>query len=258
MPRVAIPGWRRVFADNFTKPVPLGRFPATVAAKWGKSYPDGWKDTSKQGRYEPTKVVSIGHGVMNLFLHTQDGIHMVAAVLPTIPGAHGTYGGLLYGRYVIRLRADSVPGYKLAILLWPDSGKWPTDGEIDFPEANLDGPILGFVHHQGGTTPNDQIEFPTTSTLGQWHTATITWLPTGISFQLDDRVIGTAVARLPDTPMHMILQAETSIGGPPTTNAPAGNIQVDWLTIDTPSCNPSMSIVPRAAACATGPLPTAS
>jgi beta-glucanase (GH16 family) len=258
MPRATVPGWHRVFADNFTRTVPLGHFPAEVASTWGNTYPDGSKDTSKQGRYEPTKVVSIANGVMNMHLHTQDGIHMVVAALPTIPGAHGSYGGMLYGRFVLRMRADFVPGYKIAILLWPDSGNWPTDGEIDFPEADLDGPILGFVHHQGGTTPNDQIEFPTTTTLEQWHTATVTWLPTGISFELDGRVIGTAVARIPNTPMHLIIQAETTIGGAPTTNGPAGNIKIDWLTVDTPACNPSMSIAPHAAACATGPLPTAS
>jgi len=194
---------------------------------------------------------------MNLYVHTQAGIHMVAAAVPTIPGAHGSGGGLLYGRYVIRLRADPVPGYKVAMVLWPDSERWPIDGEIDFPEANLDGPILGFVHHQGGTSPNDQTEFSTQATYGQWHTATVTWLPSGISFQLDGQLIGTALARLPDTPMHLIIQAETAIGGPVPTDAAAGNIQIAWLTIDTPSCNPAMSVAPQKAACATGPLPQA-
>jgi hypothetical protein len=258
MPTGNIPGWHQVFADNFNQTVPVGQFPARVAAQWGHSYPDGSKDTSKLGRYEPTKVVSISHHTMNLFLHTQDGIHMVAAAVPTIPGAHGSDDGLLYGRYVIRLRADPVPGYKVAMLLWPDSEHWPTDGEIDFPEANLDGPILGFVHHQGGTSPNDQTEFATQATYGPWHTATVTWLPSGVSFQLDGQVIGTALARIPNTPMHLIIQAETSIGGPVPTDAAAGNIQIAWLTIDTPSCNRSMSVAPRAAACATGPLPQAS
>jgi len=51
-----------------------------------------------------------------------------------LPGAVGKEGGLLYGRYAIHFKADPVPGYKTSWLLWPDSEKWPQDGEIDFPE----------------------------------------------------------------------------------------------------------------------------
>src|ERR1035437_1839854 len=131
MPTGDIPGWHQVFADNFTQNVPLGSFPAAVASTWGNSYPDGWTDTTKNGTYMPSKVVSIANGVMNLNLHTENGVHMVAAPVPTIPGAPGSEGGLLYGRYVIRFRADAVPGHKTAWLLWPDSETWPADGEID-------------------------------------------------------------------------------------------------------------------------------
>lgn len=256
MPRGNSPGWHQVFADNFDQTVPLGKFPAAVSATWSHTYPDGFKDTSKQGRYEPTKVVSIEHGVMNIHVHTQDGVHMAAAVLPTIIGAQGSDGGLLYGRYSLRLRADAATGYKLAVLLWPDSEIWPTDGEIDFPEVpNLSAPILGFVHHQGGTTAVDQVGFTTDQTFAEWHTATITWLPTGVSFALDGKVIGTAYARIPNTPMHMIIQAETTIAGPVPTDSEAANIQIDWLTIDTPSCNRAMSVVPRVAECTPATLP---
>ena len=89
MPVGNIPGWRQVFTDDFAENVPVGDFPAAVSGKWG-DYLDGWPDSSHHGTYEPTKVVSIGHGVMNLFLHTQDGIHMVAAPYPKIPAATGS------------------------------------------------------------------------------------------------------------------------------------------------------------------------
>ena len=255
MPPNELPGWHRVFSDNFEQTVPLGQFPAAVAAKWGRSYPDGLKDTSKQGTYEPTKVVSIGDGVLNIHVHTADGIHMVAALLPTIPGAQGSYGGLLYGRYSLRLRADPASGYKLSVLLWPDSEKWPKDGEIDFPETALGTPIIGFVHHQNGRSAVDQVGFYTDQTLTRWHTATITWLPTGITFQLDGNVIGTAYARIPNTPMHMIIQAETRLRGGVMTPTEASNIQIDWLTIATPACNRSMSVDPTTAACTPATLP---
>jgi len=235
MPTGDPPGWHQVFADNFTQNVPLGSFPAAVASTWGHSYPDGWKDTSTNGTYMPSKVVSIANGMMNLRLHTEQGVHMVAAPVPTIPGAPGSGGGLLYGRYAIRFRADAVLGYKLAVLLWPDSGVWPLDGEIDFPEANLTGTLWGVVHHQGATSGSDQALFNSQVTPTAWHTATITWLPSGVTFQLDGTTVGTTTTGVPDTPMHLVIQAETWTSGGVPTNTAAGNIQIDWLTVYRPA-----------------------
>jgi beta-glucanase (GH16 family) len=235
MPTGDTPGWHQVFADNFTQNVPLGSFPAAVASKWGNSYPDGWTDTTKNGTYMPSKVVSIANGVMNLNLHTENGVHMVAAPVPTIPGAPGSEGGLLYGRYVIRFRADAVPGYKTAWLLWPDSETWPADGEIDFPEGNLNGTMGGFVHHQGATSGSDQAAFSTHVTYTGWHTATLTWLPSGVTFQLDGQTVGTTTTRVPNTPMHLVIQTETSTDGTVPTNSAAGNVQIDWLAVYTPA-----------------------
>src|SRR5450631_2715752 len=110
MPSVSASGWRRVFADDFTQDVPVGSFPSAVSASWF-AYRDGLKDSGRHGTYMPSKVVSIANGTMGLHLHTELGVHEVAAVLPIIKGAHGRDGGLLYGRYMIRMRADVIPGY---------------------------------------------------------------------------------------------------------------------------------------------------
>jgi hypothetical protein len=235
MPAGDIPGWHQVFVDDFTKKVPLGRFPSAVAHAWGDSYPDGWPDTSRNGVYMPSKVVSISNSVMNLRLHTENGIHMVAAPVPTIPAAPGSEGGLLYGRYVVRFRADAVPGYKTAWLLWPDPKNWPEDGEIDFPEGDLSGDIGGFVHYQGGTSGSDQAAFDTDATYTRWHTATITWLPSRVTFQLDGTTLGTVTSRIPNTPMHWVIQTETSIGAAPPASSAAANVQIDWVAVYTPA-----------------------
>jgi hypothetical protein len=216
-PPLRMPGWRRVFADNFTQDVPVGSFPSAVSSTWF-AYRDGLKDTSKRGTYLPTDVISISNGMMNFYVHTVHGVHAVAAALPVITGAHGRYGGLLYGRYMIRIRADAVPGYKASLLLWPDSDQWPKDGEIDFPEvADLGGPI--------------------------------SWLPHEVQFQLDDHVIASVSQRIPNTPMHAIIQVETKTDGPAPTDQAAGSVHIAWLAVFTPSCNRAMSVVPAAAAC---------
>lgn len=232
MPVGNIPGWTQVFADDFAENVPVGKFPAAVSGKW-TAYPDGWHDTSGHGTYEPSKVVSIHNGVMDLYLHTQSGVHMVAAPEPVIPGASGKNGGLLYGRYVVRFKADPVPGYKTAWLLWPDSGRW-SDGEIDFPEGNLNSTFNGFMHHRGN--PRAQDTYSTGATYGTWHTAVIQWTPHGVTFFLDGRVIGvsTNAANIPDTPMHWVLQTETQLSGGPPSNSVSGHVLIAWVVVYVP------------------------
>ncbi|RKH74550.1 carbohydrate binding domain-containing protein [Corallococcus aberystwythensis] len=232
MPVGDLTGWRQVFTDDFTTNVPVGQFPAAVSSKWGV-YLDGWKDTSKNGTYSPSKVVSIQNGVLNKYLHTENGVHRVAAVLPKIPGANAS-GGLPAGRYAVRFKADAVPGYKVAWLLWPDSEVWPRDGEIDFPEGDLDGTISGFMHRQNGTSGGDQDAASSSARFTSWHTAIIEWSPGRCRFILDGAVILDKTSRVPSTPMHWVLQTETDLSGTPPGNSAAGNVQIDWVAVWVP------------------------
>lgn len=244
MPVGDLPGWHQVFTDDFTTNVPVGGFsgcqatnniltsscsglPPAVGAKWF-AYPDGWTDTSGIGIYSPSKVISIQNGVMNFYLHTENGTHMVAAPEPKIPGATGPGGGMQYGRYAIRFKADQVPGYASAWLLWPDSETWPRDGEIDFPEGTLTQTINAYMHHQNGIT-GDQDAYPTTAPFNTWHTAVIEWGPSQCRFMLDGAVIGTSTQNIPNTAMHWVLQTETAYGATPAA-ATTGNVQIDWVT----------------------------
>jgi len=226
MPSGDLPGWRQVFTDDFATPVPLGGFPAAVASKW-TAY-SGGPDTFGHGWYDPQKVISVGNGMMNMYLRTEGGRHLVSAPLPIIPGHANAYQGLTYGRYAVRFRADAVAGYKTAWLLWPDSDNW-SEGEIDFPEGTLNGRIEAFMHHRGN--PQAQDPFPTTATYGEWHTAVIEWTPQSVRFILDGTTIGTSTntALIPNRPMHWVLQTETTPAGPADTAK--GNVQIDWVSI---------------------------
>ncbi|CAM3056051.1 glycoside hydrolase family 16 protein [Corallococcus sp. ZKHCc1 1396] len=232
MPVGDLTNWRQVFTDDFTTTVPVGQFPAAVSSKWGV-YLDGWKDTSKHGTYSPSTVVSIQNGVLNKYLHTVNGVHRVAAVLPKIPGATAS-GGLPAGRFAVRFKADPVPGYKTAWLLWPDSEVWPRDGEIDFPEGDLDGTISGFMHRQNGTSGGDQDAVSTSARYTSWHTAVIEWTPGRCRFILDGTVILDKTSRVPTTPMHWVLQTETDLSGTAPSSSAAGNVQIDWVAVWVP------------------------
>ena len=55
--------------------------------------------------------------------------------------------------------------------------------------------------------------------------------------------------RIPNNPMHAIIQVETKTDGPAPTDQAAGSVHIAWLAVFTPSCNRAMSVVPAAAAC---------
>jgi beta-glucanase (GH16 family) len=154
-------------------------------------------------------------------------VHVVNAPQPVIPGVER---GQLYGRYAIRFKADPVPGYKTAWLLWPDSGN-RSDGEIDFPEGNLTGTISAFLHPVDARSGNDKSAFSTKATYRRWHTAVIVWAPGRCTFILDGKVIGVVKNRVPDTPMHWVIQTETQLGGGAPPDNASGHVYIDWVAV---------------------------
>jgi hypothetical protein len=237
MPVGDIPGWHQLFADDFTTDVPLGQFPAAVSTRWG-AYGDGWHDTTGNGTYNCTKVCSVANGIFDMYIHTENGVHYVAAPFPKLPGA-SAQNGMLHGRYVVRFRADSLHAYKTAWLLWPDSGKKFPDGEIDYPENNLDSTIQAFVHWKGGSVEADKSGFFTTANDSTWHTATTESSADAVRFYLDGVQIGalTDTTKIPATPMHYVLQTETSTypAGTVPADSTAGQVQIDWVAVYSPA-----------------------
>lgn len=227
MPVGDLDGWRQVFVDDFSTDVRIGRFPDAVAAKWDV-YASPIKDTSGHGTYSPGKIVSVDKGVLNEYIHAEDGAFMVAALLPKLPGT--TRHGQLYGRYAVRFKTDRIEGYKLAWLLWPDSRVWPRDGEIDFPERTLASDnVLGFVHRQGAKRGSGQASASAPYDSTAWHTAVTEWSPNLVVFTLDGRVIGRITDRVPNTPMHWVIQTETTLTSTVPPLSAAGDVEIDWV-----------------------------
>jgi hypothetical protein len=234
MPVGNLPGWTQVFAEDFTTDAALGSFtntssdsttlsaPSAYASKW-TSYPNNWKDTSKNGTYDAAKTLSVSNGNLDIFLHSENGVHFVAAPMPVLPV-------MTYGRYSVRFQADAVPGYKTAWLLWPDSEIWPADGEIDFPEGDLSGTdsIHGFMHFASASGGQDA--FDSGAKYSGWHVATIDWTPGKVVYYLDGKVIGTSTTMVPSRPMHWVLQTESQLSGGAPADSSAGHVRIDWVT----------------------------
>ncbi len=104
----------------------------------------------------------------------------------------------------------------------------PRDGEIDFPEGNLDRTIEAFVHRQDATSGGDQAAFATSAHFTDWHTAVIEWSPGRVALFLDDEPVGSTTERVPDTPMHWVIQTETALDCAPTDQA-QGHVLIDWV-----------------------------
>lgn len=227
-PKRHLPGWRRVFVDDFRSRIRLGGFGRD--RRW-TAYPYPARDTSQQGTYWPQRGLSMHDGVLDIRLYTAtaDGrvVHVVNAPQPRLPNVER---GQLYGRYAIRFKADPVTGYKTAWLLWPDSGD-RAEGEIDFPETYSlhEGTIHAFVHPNNGTR---QAAFDTgVPEAGAWHTAVIVWTPGLCRFILDGKQIGSTTNGIPDTPMHWVIQTETQLSGGPPPDKASGHVYIDWVAV---------------------------
>jgi hypothetical protein len=231
MPRGDLPGWKMIFADDFAIDVPLGSFPSALSSSW-TAYPSPWPDTSEKGMHAPQRTISISNSMMDIWLHTEAGVPLVAAPMPLFAAADGSLtADQLYGRYAVRFRADPIAGYKAAWLLWPASNVWPRDGEIDFPEGDLDDSISAFMHRMSGTSGSDQDAYRSAATYESWHTAVIEWTPASVTFLLDGTVLGQSTSRVPSTPMFWVLQTETSLDSVMPDPAAESHVQIDWVAI---------------------------
>ena len=223
-------GWRLFYRQDFTREAALGSF-AEAYPGWA-SY-DGITDTSREtarprdqvGLWDSATTSSVHDGVFDCRLHTLGSRPQVCAVTPTPIGGRGQ----LYGRYVVRFRADDVPGYKIAWLLWPSSGDW-RQGEVDFPEGALDGTITGSVHRTDGDPAQLSSFIDTRQRADRWRTATIEWVLGRITFTLDGVSWSTTDPRgLPSHRMRWALQAETEIRPAAPARRAEGHVQIDWL-----------------------------
>ncbi|MEO7126865.1 MAG: glycoside hydrolase family 16 protein [Nakamurella sp.] len=221
MPVGNLPGWKQIFSEDFTTPLPLGSFPGPYASKW-QSY-DGFPDTFGVARYDQ-RIISVHDGALDVYLHTKNGQPLSAAPVPLV---NGKWGGQVYGRYSVRMKADSMESFKPAFLLWPDTDNWK-DGEIDFPEGPFDSSPYAVNHLVGSPSANAYLAKSKVA-YTDWHTYTINWTPDRLSFYIDGELLGSTTSSIPTKAMHWVLQMESD-GDIPAPST-AGHVLIDWATI---------------------------
>jgi Glycosyl hydrolases family 16 len=228
MPVGDVPGWHQIFTDDFSTPAAPGQFPGSVYASRWAVYPDGTPDTTRRAVQAPSRILSVSDGALHWeFGPNGSGTPQVADPLPKLAGDN-PYHGVTYGRFSVRFRATSeAAGYTMVFLLWPDDDHWPFEGEVDFPTAELTGPI-GFTDIPAAPTVVRRT-VRSAATMQSWHVATLEWSPGLLRFLIDDQLVGTQTDAVPSTPMHWVLQTDTTENGPPPAAGARAELEVDWV-----------------------------
>jgi beta-glucanase (GH16 family) len=150
--------------------------------------------------------------------------------------------GQRHGRWEFRARTDKGRGFGSAILLWPDSERFPEDGEIDIMEVPSETRDRAhFVLHFGGAA-NRLSGSHVEDDFSEWHTFAVDWLPDRLVWYVDGverfRVVDRAI--LPKTSMHLAIQLDQGpkkdwIPAPDETTPAATSLQVDWVRVYAPA-----------------------
>lgn len=217
--------WKQTYRQDFDTAAPTG----TVAKRYpGMGLYDGFADTSGQGRYTPSKVLSVSNSALDFYLKSDAGRPMAAAVMPDGYKPHTT------GRVSIRYKTTNTPGYKFVVMLWPNSDNW-NEGEIDWPEATLGAKprpasaVPGSMSTRGMVFQPERETFAPTDT-SLYHVATTEWDRTAVRFYWDGKLVASTTKAVPTKPMRVTLQAETDTGSRTPAKA-SGHVKVDWVTI---------------------------
>jgi hypothetical protein len=88
-----------------------------------------------------------------------------------------------------------------------------------------------FMHRQNGTWGGDQDSYKTSAKFTDWHTVATEWKPGSCEFFLDGKSIGKSTSRVPNTPMHWVLQNETELNSTYPAASAVANVQIDYARV---------------------------
>ena len=226
MPLGDLPGWKRLFSDDFNGS-------ALNTAAWG-TY-SGQPGGDPGGLWDPFHVVVHG-GLLELQTY-QDPAHGERWVSGGVSSAQALKQ--TYGKYLVRFRMD--PGYGVAgiVLLWPSSGGWPP--EIDFAEdGGGNRSETTATLHYGES--DSQVARSVKADFSVWHTVGVEWTPGRLVYTLDGAAWDTlSSSQVPSQPMEMDIQTQAGTYGQVETPCPNAStpahvtLQLDWVVAYRPA-----------------------
>ncbi len=137
-----------------------------------------------------------------------------------------------YGKFEFRVCTEADPSSATSgvVLTWPQSEKWPSDGENDIYETTTSAnrsPFKTFIHY--GTSASTQYEFTHQADAKVWHIMAMEWAKDSLKIYRDGVMVYklTDVNAIPDVPHHLCIQLDafkTSMTG-------IVKMYVDWVKI---------------------------
>ena len=208
-------GWTLVQSDDFNGT-------AVDSSKWRIYGP--WIPGHNGNGIRDGSAVSVGNGLLTITARMVNGT--------LVSGGMSNRLDQTYGRFEFRVRTDPDPSAATSgvVLTWPQSQKWPIDGENNIYETTDDAdriPIKSFVHYGAD---NRQYWFHHDGADGtQWHTMAMEWEPDAIRMYRDGVLAWTVTDRnaIPDVAHHMSIQLDAFKKWMSGTV----RLQVDWVKI---------------------------
>jgi beta-glucanase (GH16 family) len=226
-----IPGWREVFADDFTG--------TTLDWQWTSYW--GVPGGDPGGFFDPTHVaVSGGQLVIAAYKDLSD-LAWDAGPNTYVTGGVSSSPSFAqtYGKYLVRFRFGAGVGIAHAILLWPQTNTWPP--EIDFSEDNGFNRQTSYatLHYGAGNT---QVQHSVGVNLTHWHTLGVEWTAGRLVYTLDGRNWATVTnENVPSVPMTLDIQTQSWACGtstweqcPNATTPSKVDLSVDWVVAYAP------------------------
>ena len=214
--RTAPRGWVRVWADDFGG--------TSLKPAWDKY--SGYPGSYSTGYWSP-RHVQVGRGMMTLRGCREGSTFVTAGVSATRVTSQ------VYGKYLVRMRADVGQGVGYVALLWPSDG-WPP--EVDFAEdAGHQRTTTSATAHWGRANLQQQLIL--NADFSKWHTLGVEWTPTSLKYTIDGRVWATMTgSAVPHQPMHLAVQSAalacSSWAACVTSQTPRNvNVEVDWVDV---------------------------
>ena len=175
---------------------------ALDASEWGQGYedPDGSYPRSRRHLSVSGGTLQLRGGI------SEEGVDIGAGL--------ASRTNLRYGRFEVRFRVTKGAGYGAVVLLWPESEKWPTDGEIDLVEVNKgDRQSAGSYIHNG--SDNRERGHRVRADFSDWRVVAVEWLPDRVTYSVDGAPTWevTDTDLIPSTSrMHLAIQLDKSQG----------------------------------------------
>ncbi|MGV8878106.1 MAG: glycoside hydrolase family 16 protein [Sphingobacteriaceae bacterium] len=137
-----------------------------------------------------------------------------------------------YGKFEFRVRTEEDPSMAMSgvILTWPQSEKWPIDGENDIYETGTSvsrNPFHTFIHY--GTSASTQYHFAHEADATQWHIVAMEWEEKELRIFRDGMLVWTLTdaKAIPGMMHHICIQLDAfkeQLSG-------TVKMRVDWVKI---------------------------